>query len=357
MAVRKRGRIWYYDFQIRKERYRGAIPEARTKHEAEQAETKIRTELFEGRYGKEKQLSPFLHEFINETYLMWARGNKRTAYDDELTCKVICEHFGRVRLSDINPLHVERFKQSRRTTPTKRGQPRKPATVNCELTILSSVFRLAVDAGHIAANPCRKVKPLRVNNARFRYLTQEEETRLMEALESNELLRRIVVIAINTGLRRGEIFSLCWNDVDFWLNSIHVRESKTGKGRVVPMNKEARELLLSVNRDGDLIFRSPYTGNRLTKIDKGFRAACRRAELEDFHFHDLRHTFATRLAEGGADAFTIAEILGHSSLVMTKRYTHVSDERKRKAVELIGKKENGVANVSQMKIRQAVNLP
>jgi hypothetical protein len=183
MTVRKRGSRWWYDFRLRGIRYREPVPEAQTKAEAIQAEAKIRSDLFGGRYGGIR-LTPVLTDWINDTYLPWAHSNKRSWYDDEWIAKVICGHFKKMRLRDISSLHVEKFKKVRRETDTKYGNPRQPATVNRELAILSKVFQLAVDAGYIESNPCHRVKRIAHDNSRTRFLSDEEELSLRWSKET-----------------------------------------------------------------------------------------------------------------------------------------------------------------------------
>jgi integrase len=266
MAVRKRGGRWYYDFMIKLLRYRGVIPEARTKWEAEQAETKIRLAVYEGRYGRDEGKASF-SSFVEEIYLPWAKLNKRSWNDDRLIARVLCDHFAGRTFSQITPMLVEKFKKERLESETKRGAPRSPATVNRELAVLSRIFTLAADAGAAASNPCLRVRKLRQDNARTRYLTPEEEARLMAALESRPLLRSIVVLAVNTGMRRGELLSLRWEQVDISHGVIQVVNTKSGRGRVVPINSAAgRELEALRLVTGEYVFRSPRTGGRLTSI-------------------------------------------------------------------------------------------
>jgi len=160
MTIRKRGTRYYYDFMIRRQRYRGAIPEARTKAEAEQAETKIKNKVYERKYGKISASRPFA-EFVRETYLPWARANKRSRKDDEFHAKVFCRHFGNRSLSEIDHQMIEEFKVKRMESVTRFGRTRKPGSVNRELAILSGIFRMAVDYEEIPQNPCRKVQKYR----------------------------------------------------------------------------------------------------------------------------------------------------------------------------------------------------
>jgi integrase len=351
--VKKRGNRWYFDFMVRRVRYRGAIPEARTKWQAEKAETKIRLEAYENRYGGSSG-DEILSEFVEKIYLPWSRATKRSCRDDELHTKVICEFFAGKTFNQISPLLVEKFKKQRRESVTRYDRERRPASVNRELATLSRIFSLAIENCIVETNPCRKVKKLRENNERKRYLTVEEERRLMAALTGRRAhLRPLIVLAINTGMRRGELLSLEWRNVDFQRGVIHVTNTKTGRDRDVPMNSEVRRILLELQRQAEdeaFVFRSRKTGLNLTDVKHGFNGACTDAGIDDFRFHDLRHTAGTRLADAGADAFTIAEILGHATLQMTKRYTHATDERKRRAVEaLSGLRKRIVTRLSQSK--------
>jgi len=138
-------------------------------------------------------------EFIDKTYMTWAKTNKKSWRDGELICRWLKAHFKGKRLADISPTDVERFKKVRRDTPTRHEEARSPATVNRELTILSRVLALAVDAGHIGENPCRRVRRFKEDNARVRFLTDDEEARLMKQIGGRELLRSVVIFALNTG--------------------------------------------------------------------------------------------------------------------------------------------------------------
>ncbi|HEX6623758.1 MAG TPA: site-specific integrase [Pyrinomonadaceae bacterium] len=192
---------------------------------------------------------------------------------------------------------------------------------------------LAFDDELIDANPCRKVRPLPMDDRRTRYLSADEEKALLTALAGQEWLRAVVVAALHTGMRRGELFNLRWFDVDIGRGMIHVRHTKNGRDRTVPINRTVREVLEHQAKASAYVFPSPKTGARLVDIKRSFKQACTAAALVDFRFHDLRHTAATRLADAGVSVVVIAEVLGHSDIRMTKRYAHAMDEAKREAVE------------------------
>ncbi len=174
---------------------------------------------------------------------------------------------------------------------------------------------------------------VRTDCGRTRYLTFEEEAKLFEQLEGHEWVQRIVTMAINTGMRQGEIFNLTWFDVDFPRGVIHISVSKNGKDRFVPINQTVRKMLEGLSQTSEYVFPSPKTEGRLIDVKFRFDKAKNDAGLRDFRFHDLRHTAASRMADGGADAFALAEIFGWSDVRMALRYTHSTDEAKRRAVE------------------------
>jgi integrase len=332
-SYQKRGNRWYFDFMVRRTRYRGAIPEARTIHQAKQAEARIRSEIFEGKYGQGKSIS--LKYFIEQIYLPWAESSKLSVETDRYHVQAIVAYFGDMPMRNVSQIQVEKFKNELIVKPTRQKAARKPATVNRGLAVLSRVFSLAREYGYINTNPVSRVRKLREDNLRIRYLTEEEQSRLLDALTgSREWLRPVVVLALNTGMRLGEIASLTWSQVDFERGVITVRRTKTGRDRFVPINDEARDLLTELysRRQGERVF-IEASGRNHNNISTTFARAVERAGIEDFHFHDLRHTAGTRMGEAGADLVTIAAVLGHSDLSMAARYTHPTDRSVRKAVE------------------------
>jgi integrase len=341
MTVKKRGGRWHFSFQIKGVRYREAIPEARTKFQAEQAEAKARDQVFQGTYGAVQLGNQGFSQFVSETYLPWAKANKRTWRNDEIIANQWAELFKGKALREVSALAIEKWKRDRAQSVTRRGTTRSPASVNLELAVLSRIFALAVELEQAASNPCRKVRKLRVDNQRNRYLSADEETRLMAQLTGRRKhLYPLVALALGTGMRRGELLNLSWPHVDFLRGVIHVVNTKTARDRIIPMSQRVREVLIEQRKTqkGDLVFASRRIAKRragegLVDVKKAFVAACQDAGIEDFHFHDLRHTFATRLGDAGCNATTIARLLGHSNIQMSMRYTHASDDSLRSAVE------------------------
>ncbi len=351
MSVEKRGTArrpqWRYAFTIRGVRYRAAIPEARTKYEAEQAETEARQAVFEGRYGRptgETSFAEFVgdpeaanEEFAEATYLAWAKESKRSWRHDVFRARVLLKHFRGKTLAQVSPLLIEKLKSERRKSITLRGDTRSPASVNRELELLSRIFTMAIKQKLVDKNPCREVQLLPLDNRRTRYLTDEEEPLLLAQLPgTREHVRGPVLLALGTGIRRGDLFNLRWSQVDFQAGIVYVPNAKTGKGYPVPMSKQVRSVLLELHakaKGAELVFTSGKTGRAYCDLKKGFRAACADAGISLLRWHDLRHTFGTRLAEAGVSEAVIAELMGHTDPKTTRRYTHGTERAKREAVE------------------------
>ncbi|CAN5689552.1 hypothetical protein BH20ACI4_BH20ACI4_30060 [soil metagenome] len=290
MTVRKRKDTgkWVCDFYYNGERIIRTLKFARTKKEAEQAEAVIMNEVFKQAYGFDAKPDKRFEDFVVETFLPFSEANKKSFYCDVLICRVLVRRFKGKTLRQFTPPMIEAFKQDFLREPTKHGKPRSPATVNYHLSVLSKIFSLAVDAEIIEANPCFRVKKLKLNNQRIRVLSAEEETKLNLALGDNEPVKNIVLVALHTGMRRGEMFGLKWFDVDFNRRLIQISESKSGKKRLITMNETVRKLLGGLKRRSEFVFPSPKTGGRLDNIKGSFSRAVGEAAIKDFRFHDLR---------------------------------------------------------------------
>lgn len=225
---------FHFSFRIRGKRYRGALPEAKTKWQAEQAETRIRQEVFEGRFGTTQKDVKFA-DFVDRVYLPWAKANKRSWKDDFYKLPTLKVFFRNTLLRDISPFPVERFKQARLSTPTKYNTRRSLATVSLALALLSRIFSFAIDFKEVDSNPCTKVTKLKLDNQRYRYLLPEEEPILRSVLtEQRSHLADLVPVAIGTGLRKNELLGLQSQHLDFSRNLVTVIGTKTRKNREVP---------------------------------------------------------------------------------------------------------------------------
>ena len=273
----------------------------------------------------------------------YAKINKRSWMTDVSYVKGMNRQFGSLCLDEITPLHIEGYKAAR----LKQGLAK--STVNRCLAILRKMFTLAVEWGYVQQSAVPKMRFFpEKDNWKERILTPEEEKRLFAS--SSLSLRSVMTVALHTGMRLGEILGLTWPQVDLKARYIRVERTKSGKTRFIEVNTPLlQELtrLKSLDGTSPYVFPNPSTRKPLTTVRTAFVAACRRASIAGLRFHDLRHTFASRLNMLGADPVTIMELLGHSSLKMTERYTHTSRAQKRTAVERLAGGVDQVAESGQ----------
>jgi integrase len=247
-------------------------------------------------------------------------------------------YFGALELHEITPFHVSQFIAKR----LKEGV--RKSTINRELTVLKKMLNLAIDWGfEIAKNPVVKGNYFSEEEyKRDRILTAEEEGRLFEAASGH--LRPILLCALVTGMRLSEVLGLTWDNVDLERRQITVRaeSSKSGRSRVIPLNQSLYRCLAGLkasNGHGNNVFLyvDPSTGKGrpVRTVRRAFKESCRRAGIKNLRFHDLRHTFGSRLIEKGADPVSVKNLLGHANLKTTEIYLHSSLDQMKKAVDLL----------------------
>jgi integrase len=232
------------------------------------------------------------------------------------------------------------FKDGReRTLPERESKCRSPATVKRYLAVLSHAFTVAIkEWGWVDDNPVLKVSKPTEPRGRVRFLSDEERGALLDACResTNPWLYTAVVVALSTGMRKAELMGLHWRDLDLQIGRAVLHETKNGERRVVPLADPALTLLrehAKVRRlDSDLLFPG---ARKDTPIDlrAPWEPALKRAEVTDFRWHDLRHSAASYLAMNGASLAEIAEVLGHKTLQMVKRYAHLSEAHTAGVVE------------------------
>ena len=257
-----------------------------------------------------------------------AKANKRSWLRDEQMLKQLTEYFGSERpVTEIGPVDIEGYKLHRRTQVSG-------STVNRELALLKRMFNLATEWDlFLDRNPVCRVKFFREFNIQRRILSIEEEKRLLE--NASPFLQDLIIFGLNTGMRVGEIFSLQWSYVELEKGVLNVFAPKTGKTRAVPINAEAKRVLeaWALGRKNEFVFYNYDTGKPFVDLKAGFALACRKAGISGVTWHTLRHTFASRLVDRGADIVTVQQLLGHSTVTVTMRYTHTNLDSKRAAVE------------------------
>jgi len=271
-----------------------------------------------------------------EQYIEYAKIHKRSWKRDQQMYATLSAFFGEVHLEGITPARIERFQQHRIREVC-------PATVNRELALLKHMLNLAERWGlRQGPNPVRMVKFLREDNLQFQTLSEEDEKALLTRCPA--YLQDMVVFALNTGLRCGDIFNLQWKEVDLEKRRMNVFVQKTHRVLTIPLNDAAYGVLdaWGAMQKGPYVFYNPMTGDRFRDLKAGFKLACKQAGLEGVTWHTLRHTFASRLIAQGVDIVTVKELLGHSTIVVTMRYAHTNIEAKHRAVVALKSSANVV---------------
>ena len=336
---------WVVEFNLRGHEVKEAIPEARTRQQAEQAETNMRQAIYDRRFNRASG-ETLLSDFIKRVYEPHVRDNNRSWSDDVQRAGVIREFFGDRRMGGLHPLDFEKLKSRLRKTETKFKRKMSPATVNRYLFTASAIFALAQINGVVDSNPVTKVEKLQEPPPRDHWLSGDEEDSLLPALaEDGESMQAFGELPLHVGFRAGELLSRRWLHVSLGDAFVDIDETKNERPRRVPLNARALEILKGLRQgaaDSDLILDPRRTGRRRRQLLYRFKAATLRAGLDDFHYHDLRHTFATRLRAAGVHEYDIADLLGHSTTrgdtrgtSVTRGYTHAVPSRLREAVELL----------------------
>lgn len=332
MGVYRIGKSWYLDFYYGGKRYKESVgPVNRTV--AKEKLVVRKREVIQGTYKPKK--TEILFEKFREQYLEYSKSNKRplSSLRDESSLKHLQRAFDGKRLSEISPFSIEKYKTTRKT------EGAKPMTINHEMACLRHMFTMAVKWGKAEGNPFKEVKFLKEPQGKDRILAPEEEARLLSYVRSkakSKHLEAIIVTALNTGMRKGEILRLKWENVDFKNGHIVVVETKNGEIRNIPMNKRLTTILKNVK---DKAPSSEYVfcrdGKPYGDVKTGWWKALKESGIENFRFHDMRHTFGSRLGMAGVDIKTIQELMGHKDIKMTMRYSHPTPEHKKKAVEIL----------------------
>ena len=238
---------------------------------------------------------------------------------------------GNPPLKDITTFQIERFLNER----MEQGGI-GPATRNRHLAMLRSLFNRAITWELMETNPTADIERLRETGARTRFLDQDEIQSLLAG--ASDRFRPILVTAIHTGIRRGEILHLEWPDVDIKNRLITIQQSKSGKKRMIPIDDTLMETLTGLPsrfQKGYVFPSRVKVGQPMVDLNHTFRRLVDRLEIENVRFHDLRHTFASHLVMNGVDIKTVQELLGHANITMTMRYSHLAPVHRARAVQIL----------------------
>lgn len=329
MGVYRKGKVYYIDYYFEGRRIREAVGSNR--RQAELALASRKGEIAQGRFNLQKvKPPPYFDDFCRE-YAEWAEVQHRSFSSSErMRIGQFCRFFHGRRLAEITAWLIERYKQERRDRVSA-------ATLNRELVVLSSMLSRAIEWGHLREHPMKggRVKKLREQSPKERILSYEEELKLLQSCQG--WFRGFVITALDTGMRLSEILNLQREDINLGQRVMTVRNTKSGKDRKIPLTQRVFSLVQERMRDPDPSgYLFPHgSGKRPWHVRLRFARACRRAALAGLRFHDLRHTFATRLVTSGVDLATVQRLLGHQDLRMTVRYSHPGSEDIKKAIRTL----------------------
>jgi integrase len=330
MGLYRRGETYWFSFMHDGQRIRESLRTDNKKLAAKYC-AKVTTEITEGRYFEATAARTTTFDEMVEKYL-----SKHAHSRDSYTKKPLLDFFGGLTLSQITTPLVAEYQDD-------RLEEVREATVYQELSLLRRMFNVArkrwkwvkdnpVSDGDLSFSVGNR-------NARDRWLTVEEEQMLLQKATNPVWLRSLLTAALHTGMRRGELLALVWKDIDFQKRLVRVEKSKNGEKRSIPMSQTLYDTLKAVkvrNISGTVF---PIS-TRSVRV--AYDKALEKVEITDFHFHDLRHTFATRLVQNGVDLYKVQKLLGHKNIAMTQRYAHHYPESLRSSVEVLDRCHNFV---------------
>lgn len=312
----------------------------------------------EGRFFKTSEAKRHTLANLVDRYIREVLPDKpKSASNTELQLLWWKSKLGHLTLADLTPAAITEAKNTLLATQTRRNRPMSPATVVRYMAALSHPLNVAMrDWGWLEDSPMRRVSKPKEPRGRERFLSDDERSLLLAACRTSNSrwLYTVVVLAISTGMRSGEILGLRWPQVDLARGQIVLTTTKNGSSRTVPLSGLALTLMLDAARlrriDSDLVFfgnapKTPEEPVKSVDLKKPWTTAVNKAGLRDFRFHDLRHSAASYLAMNGASTIEIAAVLGHKTLAMVKRYSHLANSHTAKVVAAMNEKVFGeIAN-------------
>ena len=273
---------------------------------------------------------------LADKYLEWCSGRQKSFSRKKVIVKILNNYLKNKLIQDISIEELEIIQSDYIKTKHSINY------VNNIIKILKAMFTKAYDWEMIDEDilkRVRKVKQLKGENKRLRYLSEEEAQRLINNCEG--YLKAIVITALNTGMRKGEILGLTWDRVDLKNRIILLDKTKNGERREIPVNDTLFQALSGLTRHikTDYVFYNMETLKLYYDIKRSWSTALKKSHILDFRFHDLRHTFASRLVMSGIDLTTVKELLGHKSITMTLRYSHLASSHIQNAVKVLDNKD------------------
>jgi len=337
MGVYVKGNRWFIDYYYYGKRKREVVGHVDkiTRSIAEKALKARVGEIVQGKFNIAQTDKPVSVEELMDKYLKWAKDNHKAYERDISASKPLLYFFKGKKIKNLNLWHVEKYKSER------RNQDRKPETINKELGILRRMFNLAIEWKVISSNPIKGIKLLKVPKFKPRVLKEDEFINLYNVASSH--FKPILLCAFSTGMRKGEIIKLNWENVDLKDRYIHITETKNNESRSIPISDILFDALIEIrnNTNSEYVFTTPdgkaYQSNTAWK--RAWNTALKKSGVGKCRFHDLRHTFVSNLIVGEKEDFaTVMELSGHKDIRMLKRYSHTREEAKKVAISKLGKR-------------------
>lgn len=351
MGLYRRGKTYWFSIQHDGRRIQESF-HTENKRLADKLYAKVLSEIIEGRYYDKSEAKQHSFENLRDRYLMeHSQVNKaeKSFVRDRGSFKHLERFFEGYTLYEITPARISEYKALR------QQEGAAVATLARELEVFRHAFNLAMKEWEWTdKTPFDRVKIEKPDNQIERWLTMEEEAELMK--HAFPWVHNIVLFALHTGMRQGEILSLKWSEVDFKRRTATLLKTKNGHRRTAPLNRTVMELLAQVGKVRS-ITGYVFTTEHGMKVDasnlrRAFTLAKKKAGVEDFRFHDLRHTFATRLVQQGVELYVVKELMGHKSITMTMRYAHHNPESLRFGVDVLDKCYNSATVGQKERVRE-----
>ena len=335
MGLYRRGPTWWISFTYNGRQVRRST-ETGDKKLAEKIQHKVMTEVAEGKWFERQQGTQTFAEMMERYMKEHSAVKKRSTMRDRASLKHLLPFFGALTLQEVRPGQISRYKANRLAAGAS------PGTLNRELALMKHAFTLSIkEWGWTKDNPVKMVSMEKEAPHKDRWLTDNEEKRLLRACPG--WLREIAIFSVDTGCRRGEILSLSWKHVDLQRGVAIVFGKKTSEWRGVPLTRRLRDIMTAKQasqkvlslRDNLVFCNQEGLALNIHELRWAFEIALGEAGISNFRFHDLRHSFATRLAQNGVDLFTIQKLLGHKSYATTERYAHHYTESLRRGINVL----------------------
>lgn len=330
-----------YRVRVRVKGYKPASATFERLTDARRWEQQTEAAMREGRYFKNSEAKKrTLTELIDRYLEQVGRNNPRRWESVHLLLEWWKRELGYIYLSDLTRSKITEKRDQLLTAPKKDGKPRTPATVNRHTEALRHALNVAVKEWEwLESHPMNGLPKLKEPRGRDRFLSDKERQAVLLACESSKSknLFPLVMLALTTGARAGELLSIRWQDVDFARSQIVLHKTKNGEKRVLHLLPAIKALLEDHGKirrlDTDLLFPSAQNPKVPFEYRESWKHALHKAGVENFRFHDLRHTAASYLAMSSASLIEISTCLGHKSLSMVKRYAHMTDATTANAVQ------------------------